>query len=116
MKGRCEAIQWISYNTIQYNIISEQCNTISTATPDCPRKLWRLGARQELPAEWRDWQMPQGRNGGGYRKRGGFHVKKSFLKKVVLDKFRHRLRFSVCLATQSHLSICMLSLGRIGFV
>ena len=64
-----------------------------TPISDCPRKLWRLGARQAFTVEGRDWQMLQGRNGGGYRKRGGYHVKKSFLKTLVLDRFRHCLRF-----------------------
>ena len=56
-----------------------------TATTEYPRKLWRLGARQEFLVELRDWQMLQGRKGGGYRKRGGYDVKKRFLKKLVLD-------------------------------
>ena len=87
-----------------------------TVTSDCRRKLWRLGARQEVPVERCNWQMLQGRKAGDYRKRGGYHVRQKFLKKLVLNKFRHRLRFSVCLATQLYLSICMLSVERIGFV
>ena len=64
-----------------------------TVTSDCRRKLWRLGARQELPVEGCDLQMLQGRKAGDYRKRGGYHVKKRFLTKFVLDRFRQRLCF-----------------------
>ena len=49
-----------------------------TVTSDCRRKLWRLGARHELPVEGCDRQMLQGRKAGDYRKRGGYHVKKCF--------------------------------------
>ena len=64
-----------------------------TVTSDCRRKLWRLGARQELPVEGCDLQMLQGRKAGDYRKRGGYHVKKRLLKKLVQDRFRQRLCF-----------------------
>ena len=64
-----------------------------TVTSDCRRKLWRLGARQEVPVERCNWQMLQGRKAGDYRKRGGYHVKRRFLKKFVLDRFRQRLCF-----------------------
>lgn len=60
---------------------------------DTPRKLWRLGAKKDLPLEGRDWKMIQGRKGGGFHKSGGYHVRTKFLKKVVLEKFRHCLRY-----------------------
>ena len=64
-----------------------------SAASDTPRKIWRIGAKKELPVEGRDWKMIQSRKGGGYQKSGGYHVRTKFLKKVVLERFRHCLRY-----------------------
>jgi len=62
-----------------------------SAASDCPRKLWRVGVGATLGVEDRDWKSLKP-PGGGVGKRSGYVVRKTFLKKVVLARYRHRLR------------------------
>ena len=63
-----------------------------SADSDCPKKLWRVGVRPTLGVENRDWKTMMRPRGGGGARGGGIVVRKTFLKKVVLAKYRHRLR------------------------
>ena len=59
---------------------------------DSRKKQWRVGAAGALGVEDRDWKNASSSRGGGGKKGGVYLVRKCFLKKVVLTRYRHRLR------------------------
>ena len=59
---------------------------------DCRKKQWRVGVAGSLGVEGRDWKIASSERGGGGKKGGSYLVRKCFLKKVVVSRYRHRLR------------------------
>lgn len=55
------------------------------------RKLWVLGPHKRDPVRDQDWKQLHTGKGGGYQKQGAYHCKKSFLKKIVLVRYSHKL-------------------------
>ena len=54
-------------------------------------KLWVLGPQKKEPVYEEDWTQIQRGRGGGYRRQGSYHVRQTFLKKIVVARYKHRL-------------------------
>ena len=55
---------------------------------DCPGKRWILQPGKKAPREGQDWKRAPNPNGGGNKQ---MVVKKAFLKKVALQRYRQKL-------------------------
>ena len=64
-------------------------NRFVSADSDCPKKLWLTGPRKtHIPVEHRDWKRAVGRGGGNAG--GLYYCRKTFLKKVLLQRYPHK--------------------------
>ena len=66
---------------------SKNPNRYLQSTSDCMSKLWTLGPKQQAPK----WNEDYKRSGKRHGAKNPFLVRKSFLKKVLVERYRHKL-------------------------